>query len=54
MNPLADELRNKIINYPSLVSCTNMIWFNNWPLEGLVAVANNKLKGVNELDQKQT
>jgi len=29
-----------------------MIWFNNWPLEGLVAVATSKLEKVEELDKK--
>jgi dynein heavy chain len=39
MNPISNELRVKIRNYPSLVDCTNIIWYDNWPVEALVAVS---------------
>jgi hypothetical protein len=39
MNPISNELRVKIRNYPSLVNCTNIIWYDNWPVEGVIAVA---------------
>jgi len=52
MNPIAEELRYKIRNFPSIISCTNVIWYDNWPIEGLVAVAENTLKNNQYIDFK--
>ena len=43
MNPTSSALRHKIRNYPSIVACTNIIWYDRWPSAGLHAVATDKL-----------
>lgn len=41
MSPVGDSLRNKIRNFPSIVNCTNIIMFKQWPTEALENVAEN-------------
>lgn len=40
MSPSGDALRNRCRNFPGLVSCTSVDWFQPWPVAALVAVAN--------------
>ncbi|CDJ35101.1 uncharacterized protein EMH_0023860 [Eimeria mitis] len=39
MSPSGDALRNRCRNFPGLVSCTNVDWFQPWPVSALAAVA---------------
>lgn len=38
-SPVGDAFRQRLRMFPSLVNCTTIDWFNNWPLEALKSVA---------------
>jgi hypothetical protein len=38
-SPVGDVFRQRLRMFPSLVNCTTIDWFNNWPLEALRSVA---------------
>ena len=44
MSPVGDTLRNRIRNFPSIVNCTNIIMFRQWPGEALEAVAESSFQ----------
>jgi dynein heavy chain len=49
MSPAGNHLQNYFRKYPSLVNCTSIDWFLNWPTEALQAVSDHyllKLHGV--------
>ena len=39
MSPVGDILRNRCRNFPSLVNCCTLDWFDNWPEEALKTVS---------------
>lgn len=39
MSPIGTAFRDRTRKYPSLVSCTTMDWFREWPAEALQEVA---------------
>ena len=39
MSPVGDQLRLRCRNFPSLVNCCTLDWFDNWPQEALQAVS---------------
>ncbi|CDJ60958.1 hypothetical protein EMWEY_00008520 [Eimeria maxima] len=39
MSPSGDSLRTRCRNFPGLVSCTSVDWFQPWPVSALAAVA---------------
>jgi len=39
MSPTGHTLGERIRNFPSLVNCCSLDWFNKWPVEALNAVA---------------
>jgi dynein heavy chain len=39
MSPVGDSLRNRARNFPSLVNCCTLDWFDNWPEDALVTVS---------------
>lgn len=39
MSPMSTSFRERLRTFPSLVSCTTIDWFTEWPNEALVAVA---------------
>lgn len=39
LSPIGDKLRNRIRNFPSLISCTSPIWVQPWSEEALKEVA---------------
>ena len=47
MSPIGDEFRNRTRQYPSLVSCTTMDWFHEWPREALTEVAIKFIDDIN-------
>ena len=39
MSPVGDQLRIRCRNFPSLVNCCTLDWFDNWPQEALRTVS---------------
>jgi len=39
MSPLGEVFRTRLRMFPSLVNCSTIDWFTNWPAEALVNVA---------------
>ena len=46
MSPAGDGLRNRVRMYPPLVNNTTINWFNEWPEEALLGVAENLMRDV--------
>ena len=49
MSPAGNQLQSYFRKYPSLVNCTSIDWFLNWPTEALKAVSDHyllKLEGI--------
>jgi dynein heavy chain len=46
MSPVGDAFRNRTRMYPSLVNCTTIDWFHEWPLDALREVATKFLEEV--------
>ena len=46
MSPFGDALRNRIRLFPNLVNCSTVIWYREWPEEGLTAVAQKMLSNI--------
>lgn len=42
-SPAGDSLRTRCRNFPGLINNTTIDWYNQWPQEALVEVANAKL-----------
>ena len=38
-SPIGDNFRNRVRNFPSLVNCTTIDWFSEWPGDALESVA---------------
>lgn len=47
MNPIGDDFRNRLRQYPALINCTTIDWFHEWPREALLEVANKYIADVN-------
>lgn len=50
-SPIGDSLRNRCRNFPSLVNCTTIDWFSEWPKDALESVAEQFLADV-DLDNE--
>jgi dynein heavy chain len=48
-SPLGDNFRNRIRNFPSLVNCTTIDYFSDWPEDALDSVAKKFLSNI-EMD----
>lgn len=44
-SPVGSTLRNRSRKFPSLVNCTSIDWFHEWPEEALISVANRFIDG---------
>lgn len=44
MSPVGDAFRNRTRMYPSLISCTSIDWFHEWPADALREVATKFLE----------
>jgi P-loop containing dynein motor region D4 len=44
MSPVGDAFRSRLRQFPSLVSCTTIDWFPEWPEEALRSVADYMLQ----------
>eukprot|EP00756_Hemistasia_phaeocysticola_P025139 Hpha_TRINITY_DN15989_c0_g2::TRINITY_DN15989_c0_g2_i1::g.72379::m.72379/K10408/DNAH; dynein heavy chain, axonemal len=47
LSPVGEEFRVRIRMFPSLVSCTTIDWFMDWPDDALREVARNFVHGIN-------
>ncbi|CCW70441.1 unnamed protein product [Phytomonas sp. Hart1] len=45
-SPLGNVLRDRLRKFPSLVNCTSIDWFRDWPEEGLSSVAERFLDSI--------
>ena len=45
-SPIGESLRNRIRNFPSLVNCTTIDWFSEWPRDALDSVAKRFLSDI--------
>ncbi|CCW63595.1 unnamed protein product [Phytomonas sp. EM1] len=51
-SPLGNVLRDRLRKFPSLVNCTTIDWFRDWPEEGLRSVAERFLQSI-DLTEKE-
>eukprot|EP01047_Picozoa_sp_COSAG01_P001177 COSAG01_NODE_25_length_37050_cov_211.559119_13_plen_3716_part_00 len=49
-SPIGDAFRERLRKFPSLINCCTIDWFQDWPEEGLTAVAKRSLTALSELD----
>ena len=45
-SPIGDAFRERLRQFPSLINCCTIDWFQDWPEEGLTAVAKKALSDV--------
>jgi len=50
-SPIGASLRNRCRNFPSLVNCTTIDWFSEWPKDALESVADQFLADVELEDE---
>ncbi|KAL1139308.1 hypothetical protein AAG570_006294 [Ranatra chinensis] len=50
MSPVGDAFRVRLRQYPSLINCTTIDWFLEWPKEALLEVAQKYLQTVDMLE----
>ncbi|XP_008570797.1 PREDICTED: dynein heavy chain 1, axonemal [Galeopterus variegatus] len=50
MSPIGEVFRARLRQFPSLVNCCTIDWFNEWPAEALESVATTFLKEIPELE----
>jgi len=46
MNPIGEEFRTRVRNFPSIVNCSAIDWFHPWPEDALLEVAKVKFEGL--------
>ncbi|XP_073391166.1 uncharacterized protein [Physcomitrium patens] len=46
MSPIGDAFRSRCRQFPSLINCTTIDWFNEWPKEALLSVSSYFLESV--------
>ncbi|XP_069500104.1 dynein axonemal heavy chain 1 [Ambystoma mexicanum] len=54
MSPIGEVFRARLRQFPSLVTCCTIDWFNEWPSEALKSVASSFLLDIPELESTQT
>ncbi|XP_030276430.1 dynein heavy chain 1, axonemal [Sparus aurata] len=54
MSPIGEIFRARLRQFPSLVTCCTIDWFNAWPEEALQAVATSLLNELPELEASPT
>jgi len=50
-SPIGDSSRNRVRNFPSLVNCTTIDWFSEWPKDALQSVAVRFLGDIEMTDE---
>lgn len=53
MSPIGDAFRNRLRQFPSLINCCTIDWFQAWPEDALVLVANKFLEAVEMQDHER-
>nr|XP_033782541.1 dynein heavy chain 1, axonemal isoform X1 [Geotrypetes seraphini]XP_033782544.1 dynein heavy chain 1, axonemal isoform X1 [Geotrypetes seraphini]XP_033782545.1 dynein heavy chain 1, axonemal isoform X1 [Geotrypetes seraphini]XP_033782546.1 dynein heavy chain 1, axonemal isoform X1 [Geotrypetes seraphini]XP_033782547.1 dynein heavy chain 1, axonemal isoform X1 [Geotrypetes seraphini] len=53
MSPIGEVFRARLRQFPSLVTCCTIDWFNEWPAEALRSVASSFLQEMPELEATQ-
>lgn len=43
MSPISEVFRSRIRRFPSLVTCTTLDWFSEWPEEALLGVGRGQI-----------
>ena len=51
-SPVGGEFRERLRKFPSLVNCTTIDWFSEWPRDALHTVARNFLADLPGVDAK--
>uniref|UniRef100_A0A8C5QQJ6 Dynein axonemal heavy chain 1 n=1 Tax=Leptobrachium leishanense TaxID=445787 RepID=A0A8C5QQJ6_9ANUR len=54
MSPIGEVFRSRLRQFPALVTCCTIDWFNEWPEEALQSVASSFLVDIPELDSKES
>eukprot|EP01135_Chromosphaera_perkinsii_P000898 Nk52_evm61s152 gene=Nk52_evmTU61s152 len=55
MSPIGDAFRNRLRQFPSLINCCTIDWFQAWPADGLQVVATQFLDEVEmDADEKRS
>ena len=49
MSPVGDAFRERLRQFPSLVNCCTIDWYQQWPADALEAVARTKLNAIDDL-----
>lgn len=44
MSPLGDIFRQRLLKFPSLVNCSTIDWFSEWPEEALLSVGRGSIE----------
>lgn len=50
LSPIGEVFRARLRQFPSLVNCCTIDWFNEWPAEALESVATTFLNEIPELE----
>uniref|UniRef100_A0A3Q0KRH4 Dynein axonemal heavy chain 7 n=2 Tax=Schistosoma mansoni TaxID=6183 RepID=A0A3Q0KRH4_SCHMA len=45
-SPIGEAFRNRLRQFPALINCCTIDWFQSWPEDGLVRVANKALQNL--------
>uniref|UniRef100_A0A2K6RAQ5 Dynein axonemal heavy chain 1 n=1 Tax=Rhinopithecus roxellana TaxID=61622 RepID=A0A2K6RAQ5_RHIRO len=53
MSPIGEVFRARLRQFPSLVNCCTIDWFNEWPAEALKSVATMFINEIPELESSQ-
>ncbi|XP_063282706.1 dynein axonemal heavy chain 1 [Pelobates fuscus] len=54
MSPIGEVFRARLRQFPALVTCCTIDWFNEWPEDALESVASSFLVEIPELDSKES
>jgi len=50
-SPIGDKFRTRVRQFPSLVNCTTIDWFFEWPADALATVSKKFIKDI-DMDQE--
>lgn len=50
MSPVGNTLRVRVRNFPALLSCTTVDWFQEWPQEALQSVSLRFIKELHVIE----
>lgn len=53
MSPMSDKFRANLMMFPSLVNCTTIDYYSEWPQDALLSVAKEQLTGKIDLGEHQ-